>query len=220
VADDQTFASVLAREHWPGLTVRNRAVMGYGTTQAMQTLERDLARGARPALVLYGWMFFHATRSGRRASQLEKNALKRAPWFEVEGGQLVFKGQAGPEDAVPDTPEDPSKAEWAISRAALRRMRDDVARQGSRFVVLIFPSLSWDGSHRAAARRLRLMLDEDGIAYLDVANDPEFGNEDALYYEGDWHPRAEWHRRLAAAIARGLTSPTTQAATRVACLPR
>lgn len=201
VQDDETYAAVLQREFWPDASLRNRGVMGYGTVHSLLQLERALASEEPPALVTYGWLWFHAPRSSRRASTLAATSLHQVPWFELVGGELAYKGLAGLDDAIPDEPEQPSASEWALTRAAIRKMRDVAAAKGARFTVLLLPSTSSDQDQRDGAAKLAALLREDGVDYLDIAHDPAFPNADDLYYPVDGHPRAEWHRRLAEYIA-------------------
>jgi hypothetical protein len=201
VTDDETYAAVLQRTAWPDASVRNRGVMGYGTVHSLLQLERALDSEDPPALVTYGWLWFHAPRSARRRSTLAATSLHQVPWFELVGGELLYKGLAGMDQAIPDDPEPISEAEWALTRAAIRKMRDVAAAKGARFTVLLLPSTSADQAQRDGAAKLAPMLRADGVDFLDIAHDPEFPNADDLYYPVDGHPRAEWHRRLAEYIA-------------------
>jgi hypothetical protein len=62
VSDQDTYAWKLG-EHLPGRGVRNFGTIGYGTYQSLLLLERLLARGERPAWVLYGYMDNHEIRN-------------------------------------------------------------------------------------------------------------------------------------------------------------
>lgn len=66
LADRDTLAALLQQDH-PQWVVRNDGVSGYGTLQSLLLLERRLAAGARPAIVVYGFIAHHEVRNVGRS---------------------------------------------------------------------------------------------------------------------------------------------------------
>jgi hypothetical protein len=78
VSDAETFAWKL-QERFPHLAVRNLGCAGYGTTQSLLALKRQLTEGGdKPALVVYGFSDFHDGRNVAAASWLRNLALLAA----------------------------------------------------------------------------------------------------------------------------------------------
>jgi len=207
VEDGEAYPAVLQADHWPGVEVRNRGVNGYGPFHALGWLEEAAADSPPPARVLYGWLSFHLQRVSPDPAWLAMVARsdQRMPYYRLEGGRLAFQGLIGLEDALEaDDPELPAIA-WANLEAALSAMDRVAAGWGTRFAVVVLPH-----RHEAMAApdvaRLRAFLSRAGIAAVDVADMPG-ATDDALYLEGDGHPTAAWHRRVAAAIAGVLPEP-------------
>ena len=62
VRDDETFAWKL-QQRFPQLRIRDFGVPGYGTYQSLVLLREAMAQGIQPALVIYGFLPFHADRN-------------------------------------------------------------------------------------------------------------------------------------------------------------
>jgi len=96
VSDAETYAYRL-QEAFPGVEVRNLGTAGYGTLQALLSLERALEAAPRaPALVLYGFNDFHDTRNVataqwlRMLSRVSQLGTVRTPYasLDADGGLI------------------------------------------------------------------------------------------------------------------------------------
>jgi hypothetical protein len=74
VSDDETFAAGLQRLR-PDLRIVDRGVIAYGTFQSLLLLEQLLRTGARPARVIYGYVFIHEVRNVADPSWLRSLAV-------------------------------------------------------------------------------------------------------------------------------------------------
>jgi hypothetical protein len=212
VEDRETYAARLQQSLGARVAVRNRGVMGWGTTQSMMALEDDLGRGDPIELAVYAWLPFHNQRNYRSRGWLETLAAngQRLPLFELVGPRLVFRGLAGPADGIVDGAEELRRQEWAITEAAICEM---AAAMNGRLLVLMLPFRGWMGPHglvtldRVSAvdsyARLERILIARGIPSLDLGEVPRLAAPD-LYFQNDLHPTARWHRLVAQALARAI----------------
>ena len=206
VADDVPYPAVLQRDHWPYMDVRNRGVNGYGTMQAMAWL--DEIAPSEPGLerVLYGWLDFHISRNGPDPSWLElvERSHQRLPLYRVKGGRPEFDRLIGLADALPAGDPALIDIEWANTEAAVRQMDRVTRAAGATFHVVLLPLRYPDGAAANVARMRRLLADS-GVRSIDLT-DMNGATDDALYFPVDGHPKAEWHRRVAAGIAAGIAA--------------
>jgi hypothetical protein len=92
VRDDETFAWKL-QQRFPQLRIRDFGVPGYGTYQSLVLLREAMAQGIQPALVIYGFLPFHADRNVLTSSMLEAfrafgGERFSPPHVEVRDGKL------------------------------------------------------------------------------------------------------------------------------------
>ena len=188
VADAESYPALLASGAWSGWTVRNRAVMGWGSAHAHLALADRLASKPAPALVVYAMIEAHVGRNYIRSSWVETlTAYDRLhPHFELEDGELSFRGVIDESGSRPDSAA-LDRTELELTAAFLSAMREDCEAAG---VPLALVLLGEDWSLPAA----RLLV-ESGIPLVDLS---------ALSIEGfprDIHPNPQDHVRLAEAIA-------------------
>src|ERR1039457_3841036 len=94
VRDDRSFAWKL-QQRVPQLCIRDFGVPGYGTYQSLVLLRELIERqGVQPALVIYGFLPFHADRNVLTYSMLEAfrafgGERFSPPHVEVRAGELV-----------------------------------------------------------------------------------------------------------------------------------
>jgi hypothetical protein len=205
VEDDQTYPAVLQRWYWPQVAVRNRAVMGWGTGQAFLALKRDVNRGEHWVRIVYGWLLFHNQRNSRNRQWLEMvgKAKQRQPLFMLENGQAVWKGLVGPEGALPEGDPELAEAEWQITESLVEQMAWLSRKRGVQFTLVVLPINTGESIYKSPLERFEAFLRSKKIDYLNLYGDSSLRKND-LYYPVDGHPKPEWHRRVAAALARSL----------------
>ena len=180
VGDRQHYPYLLGQDHWPRIKVRNRAVMGWGTSQALLTLEQELQQKDLPRLVLYAWMRDHLYRPYRM-----DYCLKIAP----ERIDQFLEGQ----------PEDEHVVNQIKGAVLIKEMARLCRKKGVPFRVLILssPSVFPGQNERDEYGAMKRLLDRHEVPYVDLsAVAPQ------SFYRFDKHPTAAWHRKVAAAIAR------------------
>ncbi|MFO0944782.1 MAG: hypothetical protein U1D30_02365 [Planctomycetota bacterium] len=119
VADDQSFAAILAREAWPEYRVRNFGFSAYGTTHSYLVLEDYLKSGVKPVCVIYAFSPVHLERNGLRASW-HQNLGTSVPQFNEKG---EYQGTIPKEHAnLPDNAATDAR-EIQITRALLGKMQ-------------------------------------------------------------------------------------------------
>ena len=188
VEDDETYPYLLASQAWPQVPVRSLAASGWGTTNAYLALQRQLQRSPPPAAVLYGWIGHHSRRNHLRKSWFGSVQAKAVPWFELEAGQLRWKGLAGPERMVePDTPAQ-DRHETELSVALIRAMAQAAQAQGSAFVLLILQRNEQDAV-------LDALQGEPGLHLLDLSQ------LSSAFHPLEGHPMKSWHQAIAHGIA-------------------
>ena len=225
VRDDQTFASLLQRR-FPDLAVRNFGVPGYGTYQSLLLLRELIKnRGVRPAVVVYGFIPYHAERNVLTYSMLEAFRVfggerLSPPHVELRGGRLeVF-----PPFVVSDWPlEEHSAFVTLLHRTELRlrlanRERDQEAATGllllemkrlvegahGRFLVATL----WDQTSPGpdAYRRMRDQMRSSGIEELDITYRGPETRMEKLLVGGNGHPNEIVHAWWADKLAAWLTA--------------
>ena len=213
VEDHESYAARLQHRLGPTVAVRNRGVMGWGTTQCMLALRDDLARGDPIRLAVYGWLPFHNQRNYRSQAWLAALGMngQRLPVFDLVQGQLVFQRLMGPEDGLPDGTKAIQRQEWEITEGAIQEMSHLMAARRSRLLVVLLPFREWMGppglvspgpaSVADAYARFDAFLADAGIARLDLWRDARFAGYD-LYIPSDMHPTPRWHRLVAEALAQ------------------
>jgi hypothetical protein len=188
--DDENYPAILGERYWPRYKVVNRACNGWGTTQAYQVLGHELLRDDPPDAILYAWVTVHIGRNYLSKTWLDQIGRSGAmnPWFEVEDGELIFKGVAGPERGMEKSAR---KAKEVTIKLVEEMLRMAEAKNVPFYVVLLpvrkpFQNEEW----------FKKELDERGIPYLDALH-----LRDGFPYETDNHPGPEWHLQLAEFLA-------------------
>jgi hypothetical protein len=225
--DDDAFAWRL-QQRFPQLRILNFGTPGYGTYQSLQLLHELLdARHLRPALVIYGFVPFHAGRNVLTYYHL--NAFRAVggdrfspPHVELRDGRLV----EFPPFIVSSWPAEESSALVEVAHhAALRLQLGDresqqeevtvrlirdmdafVKQHGARFLVA---TLSEDGpplpdAYARMARAIRdAGVEEVNVTYRGTETRPEM-----LRVPGGLHPgvavQAWWTEQLGAWLAEQL----------------
>ncbi|MEO8083144.1 MAG: SGNH/GDSL hydrolase family protein [Ardenticatenales bacterium] len=202
--DDTPYPAVLQRDLWPAYEVRNRGVNGYGTMQSMAWLDQLAPEESRLAIVLCGWLPFHLSRNGPDPSWLAMvdSSHQRLPFYRVVDGLPVFERLIGPADALAASDPALVEIEWANTEAAIRQMNRTARGLDAKFRVVLLPFQHPEAAAPSVAR-MRQMLAAAKITAIDLAEMDGMGDSD-LYLPHDGHPKAEWHRRVAVAIATAM----------------
>ncbi len=204
VEDDETYPAIL-QAAWPELRVVNAAVNAWGTTHALLALNDELAANDRIVLVVYGFITHHMFRNYLRKSWLDilkTSNERRNPYFELVGGQLVFKGLADPAlDGLPDTPE-LARTEVLLTKNLLNAMATRCAEYDVPFVVAYLP----DGSHE---RKSLSMLGRGSATQTDIDLRSSLKYK-KMRFEHDIHPHPKGHREIASILRPYLESRLTQ----------
>lgn len=190
VADQETFASILAKEAWPGIAVKNLGTSGWGTTHARLRFKEILSEPRRPTAIVYFAIAAHLQRNFRRRSWANK-VNTSLPLFEWENGKLVHKGLIPPSEANWDDGPKVIEQERSITTTLLNEMVDEANQAGVPFLVAMLYDTKLDPDQRAMA---------DAIA---ASRAPFLDFRDALidFFPIDYHPTPLGHRLVARAIA-------------------
>lgn len=218
VSDEETFAWRL-QQRFPEHRFRNHGTGGYGTYQALLTLEEILERSPAPRLVLYGYYDGHDIRNVASAEwvrSLAQYARRHAgvavPYVRIGGdGELVREPPVG----YPQWPLRERSAlvalledAWLRARAYTRtRDRSEIMQRlivamrdrcRARDIPFAAAFLLVDPARRAATEQA---LASAGIPAIDCARplQPRFR------VPGDGHPNARLHSIWADCIAAGIT---------------
>ncbi len=207
VEDVEPCPAVLQADHWPDVEVRNRGVNGYGPFHSLRWLSLMDPAEPAPARVLFGWLHIHLTRivpDPHWLAMVERSE-QQLPYYRLIAGQLVFEGLIAEEDAL--EADDPALVDmaWANTEATFLKMDRLAADRGSRITLILLPH-RYEEIARQDIARMREIVTRTGISAIDLAEMPG-ATDDALYLPDDGHPNAEWHRQVAAAIARALPEP-------------
>ncbi|MEM8994372.1 MAG: hypothetical protein AAGF23_06215, partial [Acidobacteriota bacterium] len=199
----------------------NVAVTGYGTDQQMLRFE-GRADALRPNIVVLGLFAGNVFRNAR----FEQLGYAK-PRFVLRGDDLELRGVPVPEE--PPAPP-PSRLwallsktaggvlghlgygeAWAVTGAILDRLAAECDARGATFHVVILPKdqMIYGGGprrqlHERMHRRLRGLLEERGLDYLDLTGALRAGSGERLYYPADGHWTPAGHRVAAEAIAEWL----------------
>ena len=194
VEDAETFASILAREYWPQWSVVNRAVSGYGTAHAYLVLKEALESEAPPDVVIYPFLNGHIIRN--YISNVWVDALstygRRHPHFEIEGGQLIYQGIVGIDEAKPAS-DDVKAMEHKLTRMMIQEMERMCEGKGAAFFLVLLPGERWPPSVVASFYQLK-------HSPIDLSQ---------LRLEGfdfDGHPNPADNRKLAEQIGQSAIS--------------
>jgi hypothetical protein len=211
VEDDETWPALLAAGAWSGRArIRNRAVSAYGSGQVLLALERDLGEAGLEGgvdLAIYGWIYAHDTRSGRRKSWAEAVAPALPPVFGLDAqGRPVYEGLLHLSDAVALPEPGPIESELRLTDALVAEMARAARAGGAELAVVMLPFATRNPQRALAEARMLALLRAQGIRHLDLSEDPNL-QDGGLFYEADVHPKAEWQRRVAKAVAAGLKLP-------------
>jgi hypothetical protein len=211
VRDDEVFAWKL-QQHFPHLRIRNCAVPGYGTYQSLLLLEELIQQqGEKPALVIYGFLPFHADRNVLTYSMLEAfrafgGERFSPPHVELRNGGLA----AFPPFMVPNWPQEEHSAlvtllhsaELRVRLANREQQREQVTalllEQMKRLVEgaharLLVATLGNGGSRAESYRRMTLDMRQAGIDELDVTYQGAETRPEKIRVGGKGHPGAIVH---------------------------
>ncbi|MHC4942091.1 MAG: SGNH/GDSL hydrolase family protein [Planctomycetota bacterium] len=190
IKDKQNYPWILGEKYWCKYKVANRACNGWGTTQAYQVLEEMLSCDDPPDAILYAWVTVHIGRNYLSKTWLDQIGQSGAmnPWFEVEEGELIFKGVVGPERGMEKSAK---RAKEVTIKLVEEMLRMAEAKNVPFYVVLLpvrkpFQNEDW----------FMKELDKRGIAYLNALHLRE-----GFPYETDNHPGPKWHAQLAEFLA-------------------
>jgi hypothetical protein len=208
VSDNEVFPAVLADQYWTGLKVRNGGCMAWGAGQAFLLTKDYFANHKAPAMVFYCWSPGHARRSSLRKSWL--NVLdrvgRRNPHFEIENDSLVFRGLAGVEEGLPESPE-LRWAEFELSVRLLVEMGRVCQEKAVPFYLVLLPywrpTSEWDSLTDGIATE----VGRKGVRCIDVRSCIQDLPANRLYFPHDTHPRPVWHERVAQALAEAKMIP-------------
>lgn len=192
VEDDETYPAILARE-WPRYAVRNLAISGWGTTEALVLLRDAFEQSPAPTLALYGYSSLHLCRNYLRKEWFEGSpAVRRVQYFEIEEGTLVYKGSrpVGELPLVPMSPE-LSEKETAITVELILAMEQECRRHQVPFFTVLLTSPMPEPEPDPVVEQLRAR----GISLIDAKGVAE------TYFDHDPHPTVEWHRAVAKVMA-------------------
>ncbi|MCA9447686.1 MAG: SGNH/GDSL hydrolase family protein [Candidatus Omnitrophica bacterium] len=213
VEDDEPYPSILGREYWTDYKVRNRAVTGWGTQHAYLSLLDEMKEEVPPKLVFYGWIAAHRERNYIRRSWVDHigrrwgltqnlfgvSDFRKHPHFEIENGELVFKGVVGPKDIL-DNPPDLREKEISITQKFLKEMDRLCKEKGIPLFLLNLPvqlgsnPLEESGTIEIPDYLLET-IEQYGINFIDLQS----AHRGSL--PGDNHPSPETHQAIAEALA-------------------
>ncbi len=218
VRDDEAFAARL-QQQFPQLRMRNFAVPGYGTYQSLLTL-RDLIerQGVRPALVIYGFLPFHAERNVLTYSMLEAFRAFGGERFSPPHVELSAGGlRAYPPFVVHDWPlEERSALVTLLHRSELRlrlagreaqevQVTDMLLAQMKTLVeaaqARLLVATLWDGGSPSYPK-ISADMRKAGIEQLDVTYKGEEKRPEKILVGGNGHPGAIIHAWWADRLAR------------------
>ena len=193
VEDGECYPTLLETFHWPGVRMRNRAVIGWGSAHAYLALQEDLTRFRSVALVLYPWVPSIPKRNYVRLGWLETMAEygRQHPDFELEDGRPAFPGVVRTEAGKERTPEG-EETERALSIALVVEMKLLCDQAGVPFFLVALPY------KRAYTERDRAYLSEYAALGIPVVDLSEMRGEHFRY---DGHPTKTWHESVARALA-------------------
>jgi len=187
VEDEEVYVHRLAATAWPQVQVRNFAVSGWGTTNALLALRHQLEQRPAPRAVLYGWISHHRKRNYLRQSWFGKAKAKWIPYFELEDDNLRWLGLVpGATASMPDGPE-LDAIEVRLTVALIREMARLCAERGIPFVML---ALDYDEENV-----LRELQNTPGLHVIDVSRTSR------SYHPNGGHPTRVWHQIVARTIA-------------------
>jgi hypothetical protein len=211
VRDNETFAWKL-QQRFPQLRIRDFGVPGYGTYQTLMLLRGLLGQtDAPPALVIYGFLPFHADRNVLTDSMLEAfrafgGERFSPPHVEVNDGALV----AYPPFVVPAWPLEGHSALVALLhrselRFRLARRADQRAQATSMLLAqmeklvesvhsrLLVATLADGSDDPDTYRRVVAGMQQEGIAQIDVTYAGAETRREKILVGGSGHPGAIIH---------------------------
>lgn len=196
VGDQQHFAAILGREHWPAYKVRNRAVMGWGPAQALLSVQDELARRPLPRVMLYGFIDDQLERTYILRSWLEQQAGP-FPQFELVQGRPALKRYVTASEGL-----EPSAALTRKTVRLFAAMVGEMHRlsreKGVEFFLLLLPM--HDAGMPPKVRDAMLAeVHRRGVHIIDLTRAGR-----GRYYKIDHHPTAAWHQEIARLLG---TSP-------------
>ncbi len=147
VQDDETFASILAREYWPEWSVVNRSVSGYGTAHAYLTLKELFENDEAPDVVIYPLLNAHIIRNYINEVWIRSITPfgRKHPHFELESGKLVYQGLVGIDDAKPASKEVTAR-ERMLTQVLVHELQRLCDANGAQFFLILLPGEKWPPS--------------------------------------------------------------------------
>lgn len=188
VDDTEAYPYRLAESAWPDFQVRNYATSGWGTVQAYLILKHQLeSREKAPRVVVYGWINNHRQRNYLRRSWFAMNRAGSLARFDVEDGQLHWKGVVPASEADLEDGPELDEAEYRVTEALIRGMAALSHERGIPFVFLVLDPTD--------ERILDAVRDYPGLHILDVSR------RSTAFHPNEGHPAPAWHQAIAHAIA-------------------
>jgi hypothetical protein len=187
VEDEELYVHRLAKA-WPGVRVRNFAVSGWGTTNALLALKEHLARQPKPDAVVYGWIGHHSKRNYLRKSWFGAGRAAIIPHFELDGGELRWRGMiAGTKADLEDGPA-LDEYEFRLTVALVREMARLARERGVPLVMLVLSEADYKVPDAVRGEPGLHVLDASRVSY-------------SRHRDGDGHPTALWHQVVARKVA-------------------
>jgi hypothetical protein len=215
--DDAQAYPWLLQAALPEYRVRNFAVGGYGTLQALLQLHAALRGAPAPALVVLGHNFFHDSRNifsrlrAREVAPWNRLGAIEHPWARFDGASRVALGRSPVAyREVPgmrwsalarlvadgwDLLDDRRLRGPEVTRALLARFVEEAHEAGAPVLVATLEASPANAPLLAAARSL-------GARTVDASLDLNLPENTNL--PGDGHPSALAHQRYAARLTRAI----------------
>jgi hypothetical protein len=193
------------------LRIRDFGVPGYGTYQSLMLLRELIEQGERPALVIYGFLPFHAERNVLTYSMLEAFRAFGGERFSPPHAELRNGGLAVfPPFVVPGWPlEEHSALITLLHQAELRVRLANREKQRAQVTTLLLAQMQklvegahgrllvatlWDGGPDPETyRRVTMDMRQVGIAQLDVTYAGAEKRPEKILVGGTGHPGAIIH---------------------------
>jgi hypothetical protein len=192
VNDDENYPYILST-YWQRWSIVNKAVMGWGTSHAYQTLLDEIDSENPPSVVIYSMINHHIIRNFARKSWVSNLAKyqRNHSYYDLVDNNLIFKGVVNESTNLVDPPDIENK-ELALTNKFLGRMQEICLEHNIKFVVIL---LSQSRKHPFPVAIHETLIDNK-ISTLDLT---------ALKIRGfemdEHHPNPNDHRHIADAIA-------------------
>ncbi|MGH7898990.1 MAG: hypothetical protein ACREQQ_13625 [Candidatus Binatia bacterium] len=224
--DDRESLGWQLQQRLPAVSVRNHAVTGFGTVQALLRLEEVLATSRRPPIVIYGLVESHEFRSVAHPDWLlalakfSRSGMAAVPWARLGADGRLERHPPLRYPAWPlrdhsalltllearveiwrshDRLADP----WGVAKAAIREMDSATRSHGGRFLLApLYESPKAMPIIRSDLAQAGIRIAECGVKQYPLPI--------ALRVSGESHPNglvnADWADCLAGEVAATLRS--------------